>query len=170
VYPERIESERMLMSRPLPCDEADLYRLFTDPRVMATLGGMRSADETRSLVDRTIAHWPVHAFGAWIMREKATGAFIGRGGCRLVLIEGVAEIEVAYALLPDYWGRGLATELARISVQTGFDALSAFSLICFTSPTNLASRRVMEKVGFTYERDGEFFGLPQVIYRQHRYV
>jgi RimJ/RimL family protein N-acetyltransferase len=71
-------------------------------------------------------------------------------------------------LVPDFWGRGLATELARESVRVGFGVLGVADLVCFTLPTNARSRRVMEKAGFRYERDVEHAGLPHVLYRLRR--
>ncbi len=168
MYPERIETGRLLLLRPTPNDRAELEQLFHDPRVMATLGGMRSPQQTNDLVERTWAHWLVHGFGMWIARDRASGAFVGRGGCRLVLLECKPELEVGYALTPDFWGRGLATELAHLSVATAFETLGVQSIVCFTSPTNVASQCVMKKAGFSYESDGDFMGMPQLIFRQSR--
>src|SRR5205085_2188193 len=94
-----------------------------------------------------------------------SGQFIGRGGVRLFPVEGIEEAEVGYGLVAEYWSRGLATELARESVRVGFEVLGRPDLVCFTMPTNRASRRVMEKAGFRYERDGIHADLPHVFYR-----
>ncbi len=73
-------------------------------------------------------------------------------------------VEVAWAIVPKRWGQGLATELALASVEVAFDWLGLAELIAFTLPGNLASRRVMEKAGFAYEREIEHAGLPHVLY------
>ena len=67
-----------------------------------------------------------------------------------------------------FWGMGLATELARESVRVGFAVLGRAELVSFTLPTNLRSRRVMEKAGFRHERDFAWAGLPHVLYRLRR--
>ena len=162
---DTLRTARLHLHCPREADSDDLARLFADPDVGATLGGVRSQAETRGMLDRYTDHWRQHGFGLWIMRDPETGAFIGRGGLCCCVIEDRDEVEVSYALLPAYWGRGLATELACASVRVGFDVLGRPDLICFTLPTNRASQRVMQKAGFVYERDGMHFAMPHQFYR-----
>jgi RimJ/RimL family protein N-acetyltransferase len=151
---------------PLADEHFPLLDAFQrDARVMATLGGVRSEDETRRHVDEQVAHWAAHGFGLWIARAADTGVFVGRAGLRHVEAAGLPEVEVAYALVPDLWGRGLGTELAAECVRFGFEELGRSDLVCFTMTTNAASRRVMEKAGFRYEREFERAGLPHVLMR-----
>jgi [ribosomal protein S5]-alanine N-acetyltransferase len=158
-------TDRLLLTRLRESDLADLCRMYRDPRVMATLGGVRFEQETRELLQRHLAHWEQHGFGLWAARELATGQFAGRGGLRHWTIEGREEVEVGYGFMPEFWGRGLATELAAASVRLGFEVLGQEELVCMALPTNGASRRVMEKVGFRYERDVLHADLPHVLYR-----
>jgi RimJ/RimL family protein N-acetyltransferase len=105
---------------------------------MATLKGIRSHHETRQFLHRELEHWERHDFGLW---------------------------ELAYALMADFWGKGLATEMAQASLKVGFEQLGLADVVCFTMTTNRASQRVMEKVGFKYERDIIHADLPHVFYR-----
>ncbi len=162
---ECLQTARLLLTRPQPVDLDEYLAMQRDPRVMATLGGVKSEEHSTQAFQRHLAHWAEHGFGWWIVRDPATGKFIGRGGLRNVTVEGPDKIEVGYGFIPEFWGRGLATELARESVRVGFDVLNAPALISFTLPTNVASRRVMEKVGFRVNRDIEYAGLPHVLYR-----
>jgi RimJ/RimL family protein N-acetyltransferase len=162
---DTVRTPRLLLTRPAELDLPDLVRLFTDPEVSATLGGVRSHDEIRAMFDRYVAHWAKNGFGLWILRDPDTGAFIGRGGLRIYPTDGRDEVEVGYALMAPYWGQGLATELARESVRIAFEVLRLPDLISFTLPTNRASQRVMQKAGFVYERDGVFADMPHVFYR-----
>jgi ribosomal-protein-alanine N-acetyltransferase len=132
---------------------------------MATLGGMRPESVMQERFELLLRNWTEDGFGLWIMRDRESGAFIGRGGLRRLTLEGKPEVEVGYALLPEFWGRGLATELAKESVRAAFEELQLPDLVCFTLPTNLASRRVMEKAGFRHERDGAYAELPHRFYR-----
>ena len=91
--------------------------------------------------------------------------FVGRGGLRRVVIDGKDEVEVGYGLMPEFWGQGLATELAVASVRVGFEVLKLPDVVSFTLPTNKKSRRVMEKAGFQYEKDVVWADLPHVLYR-----
>jgi ribosomal-protein-alanine N-acetyltransferase len=156
---------RLRLCRPQPADLDDYLAMHRDPRVMATLGGIKSDEHSTQAFQRHRAHWAEHGFGWWMVRDLATGKFIGRGGLRNVTVEGPDKIEVGYALIPEFWGRGLATELARESVRVGFELLNVPALISFTLPTNHASRRVMEKVSFKYDRNIIYAGLPHVLYR-----
>jgi ribosomal-protein-alanine N-acetyltransferase len=142
--------------------------MHTDPRVMATLGGLRSPEELDALHRRLLGTWERDGFGWWVARHRPDGRFVGRGGLRRVQVLGRDEVEVGYGLAAEFWGRGLATELARQSVRVGFEVLGLVELVCFTLPTNSGSRRVMEKAGFRYERDFEHANLPHVLYRLRR--
>ena len=162
---ETLHTPRMVLTRICEADLPDLRRMYADPRVMATLGGIRSDDDTLALLQRQIAQWENNGFGRWTAREPGTGRFIGRGGLQRMEVGGRMEVEVGYALMPEFWGQGLATELASESVRVAFDVLQLPDLACFTLPTNLASRRVMEKVGFRYERDVMHAELPHIFFR-----
>jgi RimJ/RimL family protein N-acetyltransferase len=163
---ETIRTPRLLLHRPTLDDLDDLIRMNSDPRVMATLGGVRTPEVTRGYFDRQVAHWEEHGFGWWIVRQPGTGEFIGRGGIRWVPIDGSDQVEVGYGLMSEFWGKGLATELARESLRIGYTILNLPEIVSFTLPTNLASRRVMEKIGLHYEKDTIYADLPHVLYRQ----
>jgi len=163
-----VRTERLVLTRLVDADFADLCRMHTDPKVMATLGGVRSDAVTRDVQAQLMAHWAERGFGYWMARDAATGAFIGRGGLRQVIVGGGPEVEIGYALMAECWGQGFATELARACVRVGFDVLGREDLVAFTLPTNARSRRVMENIGFSYERDVIWAGMPHVLYRLRR--
>ncbi|HZV06756.1 MAG TPA: GNAT family N-acetyltransferase [Gemmataceae bacterium] len=165
---ESLQTPHLHLSRMTADDLDDLTRMHLDPRVMATLGGVRSAEQTRDWLERQMGHWERCGFGLWMARERQTGQFAGRGGLHYIEIDGREEIEVGYCFLPDFWGRGLATELARESIRAGFSVLNAPELVCFTLTTNHASQRVMQKAGFRYSRDLLYKDLPHVLYRLRR--
>jgi RimJ/RimL family protein N-acetyltransferase len=162
---EELRTARMILRRISREDHDDLARMHRDPRVMATLGGARSEEFMRERLEHHIAIWERDGFGWWVLREPGTERLIGRGGLRKLEVEGRPEVELGYGLVAEFWGRGLATELAIESVRVGFEVLGVPDLICFTMPTNRASQRVMEKAGFRYERDGTWADLPHVFYR-----
>lgn len=162
---ESIRTARLELVRPTANDLDDLVRFNSDPRVMATLGPVRTPQATSSYLDRMLDHWRKHGFGWWIVRDALTSAFAGRGGLRHASVGGQDEVELGYGLLPEFWGRGLATELARESVRMGFQDLRLRDMVSFTQTTNLASRRVLEKAGFRIERTFMHADLPHVLYR-----
>ena len=132
---------------------------------MATLAGVRSDEETQRFLDKELEHWERYGFGWWVFRDRVDGQFVGRGGLRKTLVGGNDGVELAYGLMSEFWGKGLATEMAEASLKVAFSQLGLADVVCFTMTTNRASQRVMEKVGFKYERDFVRADLPHVFYR-----
>jgi ribosomal-protein-alanine N-acetyltransferase len=147
----------------------ELMVLLRDPRVAASLYA-RDAIPTREQVVEQLrakmAHWERFGFGLWLLRERNSGAMVGRGGLQHTFLVGSTDVEVAWAIVPERWNEGLATELARASVTVAFENLRLPGIIAFTTPENIASRRVMEKTGFTHDGDVIHAGLPHVLYRR----
>jgi RimJ/RimL family protein N-acetyltransferase len=162
---DELRTERLILTRMRASDLPDLCRMHRDERVMVTLAGVRSDEETAEYLKVQLAHWERDGFGWWTLRERDSGRFVGRGGLRRVTVEGQEEVEVGYGLAFEFWGRGLATELAEESVRVAFEILDRPDVVSFTLPTNQASRRVMEKAGLRYERDIVYADLLHVIYR-----
>ena len=156
----RLRAERVSAAHWL-----DLRRMDENEQFMALLGGVRDTAGTVAYLEMNVKHWTDHGFGMWVLRDAATAAIIGRAILRHLDVEGVDEVEVGYGFLPEYWGRGLATEIAQACVRIGFDRLDLPSLVAITTPPNLASQRVMQKAGLHYERDIVHAGIPHVLFR-----
>lgn len=168
---EAFQTDRLTACRLGHGDFDDIFRMHTDPVVMATLGGrVWSEAETHAFLARVDAHWEEHGFGLWAVRHTATGAFAGRAGLRRLPLDGVAEDELLYGYSKEWWGQGIATEMAASLAHIAFSRLRFPTLVSFTLPTNTASRRVMEKTGFVYERNFIYSGLSHVLYRQRNGV
>ena len=162
-----LRTPRLIGTSAGPADFADIRRLHSDQRVMATLsadGKPFSEDQTRAFLDRAAGHWKSHGFGVWNFREKARGYFVGYGGIKHAEVEGSDQIELAYAICSDHWRKGFATEIAMAALQHAFDAIHLDRIVAFTLPHNKGSRGVMENCGFTYQRDIVHAGLPHVLY------
>lgn len=143
----------------------DLRRMDQDEWFMAELGGVRDEAGTRAYLQRNLAHRAARGFGLWMLRERDTGRVIGRAVLRHLDVDGVDEVETGYGFLPDLWGRGLATEIARACVHIGREQLGLASVVGITLPTNAASQQVMRKAGLQYERDIIHAGLPHLLFR-----
>jgi [ribosomal protein S5]-alanine N-acetyltransferase len=165
---DRVETPRMILERLRPADGSELAALLLDPRVGATLWPTAQppteADMLESLAAK-VNHWQRYGFGMWLLRDRQTGQMVGRGGLQYTYTAGLNDIEAGWAIIPERWGHGLATELAFACVDVAFNRLELLDVVAFTLPTNVASRRVMEKSGFEYERDIVHAGLPHVLYR-----
>ncbi len=165
----RIETARLLL-RPLTIVDLDDYaeHIFADGEVMRYLPKRDLAPRERA--ERTITvfgdHWSRHGYGVWAMTDKISGQFVGH--CGLNFVPEAGEIEVLYALRRERWGQGIATEAARASARFGFERVDLARLIALAVPENMASRRVMEHLGFQYEKGAYYFGLDLVYYVLHR--
>lgn len=162
---EQLRTDRLLLERLRETDLGDLERMHSDPRVMKTLGGVRAPAETLLFLEQSLDHWNTHGFGLWVLRDRMSRRFVGRGGLRHVHVGGCDEVELAYALMSESWNQGFATEVSKAILAVGFTHLGLADVVCFTMATNLASRRVMGKLGFRYERDGLHANLPHVFFR-----
>jgi RimJ/RimL family protein N-acetyltransferase len=173
LVPERFESDRLVYERIAPEHAEELASLMRDPEVMRTLWPwaiLPTEEQITSSLNGKIAHWERHGFGMWLLRDCATGQFVGRGGPQYTDVLGSRSVEVGWAIVTRRWGEGFATEMAIASVDAVFTHLQLRDVIAFTLPDNIASRRVMEKAGFTYEREILHAGLPHVLYRCRREV
>jgi RimJ/RimL family protein N-acetyltransferase len=159
-----LRTERLVGGLPSFADLEDYDRLLNHPDVARTLGGGRTRDQVTDCLVRNVAHFTQHGFGVWTLRNRQ-GAFVGWGGLKRIGLGGRPEVEILYALLPEYWGRGLATELSTAAVSLGLGELRLPSVIGFTLVDNARSRRVLEKSGLVYERAFEHAGVPHVLYR-----
>src|SRR5665213_527490 len=162
---DRLESTRLRAERLSARHETSLALLLGDPRVGQTLGGVRSAEETRVFLTQHIQQWNQNGFGYWAFYDLVSGEFVGRGGLERKSVEGRDEVEVGWAVHPESWNQGIASEIGRLSIDVAFDRLGLTDLVAFTLPDNLPSRRVMEKCGFSYERDIVYKGWQHVLYR-----
>ena len=158
-----LATRRTRITRWLPSDLADLAELHADPVVMTHLGKGRpeTLDEVRARLDDYLREQQELGWTKWRV-EDLSGRMIGRAGFG-PYGEGR---ELGYTLARRVWGRGLATEIAdalvhwhRAHPRGGQGALTAFA-----ATSNAASRRVLEKVGFRFQRIQPHDGRPHALY------
>jgi len=148
-------------------DLSDLVALHLDEEVSRFLGGVRSVEKTATYLDTNLRHWDEHGLGLWTLRS-ADGAFMGRAGLRYVDLEGVRELEIAYALAKVAWGQGLATEVAQALVKIWETRCADSSLVGIVVKGNRPSENVLQKAGLSYERDAVFHDAACGVFRRVR--
>jgi RimJ/RimL family protein N-acetyltransferase len=153
IAPATFSLRRLFAERLTDAHLPFLRRMDNSTQMMANLGGIRSDAETKAYLERNLAHWAEHGFGIWILRDPTTGRVMGRAGLRHLTVEAIDEVELAYALLPEFWGRGLATDAARACVTIGREWLGLPSVVALTTRDNLASQRVLLKASLKPERE-----------------
>ena len=97
---DHFRTNRLTAEKLRDDDLADLVALHLDPEVSRYLGGVRSAETTKTYLAANMAHWDQHGFGLWALRTK-DGEFAGRAGIRHILVDGIDEIEIAYTFKRD---------------------------------------------------------------------
>jgi ribosomal-protein-alanine N-acetyltransferase len=120
-------------------------------------GNGYTREESKKSLDNTIKHWDKHGFGIWAITDKKKKSLLGR--CGLNLITETSEVEVDFVLAKDCWGNGYATEAAKAALAYGFGILKLDRIIALVKPDNIASRRVIEKIGMQYIQQAEYWGI-----------
>ena len=153
--------------RSLSGDDAEaFYRLNSDPEVMRFTGEppMRSIQEARE----AIANYPDFdsiGYGRWGCVMKGENSIFGF--CGLKYLDELNAVDVGFRFLPQYWGRGFATEACHASIQFGFEVPGLTHIIALVLPENLASVRVLEKVGMKPDGHVMYEGLNPLRYGIH---
>lgn len=142
----------------VPADVEEIVRLDADPRVMKHIadGRVHTREETLALYPRILRYPRLYAnLGIWRASRRDTGAFVG--WFSLKYAGKASDIEIGYRLAPDAWGLGFATEGAAALRDYGFDDLGLERIIGVTHPDNLASQRVLLKIGMADEGWGRYY-------------
>ena len=166
-----IQTARLTL-RPFAAGDADAHAaLYADPEVTRYLpGGPFAPEEVAARSARSRArfaeHWDAHGWGVWAVADRASGTLIGH--CGLAHLPDGTDVELLYALARAAWGRGLATEAGRAALDHGFGSVGLERIVAVTRPEHRASRRVMERLGMSYEGERDAFGTRMVCYARSR--
>jgi ribosomal-protein-alanine N-acetyltransferase len=152
-----IETERLLL-REFVEDDAEAFHAFnSDPEVMRHTGEApwESVAQARQMI-RNYPDYRRHGYGRWAVVFKPDDRVVGFNG--LKYLDDLDEVDLGYRFLPEYWGRGIATESSLAVVRHGFETLELARIIGLVLPENPGSIRVLEKVGMRYDAMVEHFG------------
>lgn len=163
--PEQFETARLRACRLQPEHFALLLAMHQDAVTMATLGGVRSEQQTRDYMQAFLRHWDTNGFGMWVLYGQEQ-QFVGRAALRRMELGG--QMEVGCALWAHFWRQGFASEIVSALVEIVFTRLELADMVGFALPQNRASIRILEKLGFAYEKDVEHAGRRHVLYRLTR--
>ncbi|UVK53993.1 GNAT family N-acetyltransferase [Mesorhizobium sp. AR02] len=155
-------SERLLLRRPAQADLDFLIDLFSrwEPVAHRPDPVADTPQQSAARLARDIGHWDKHGFGRWAV--EADGKLIGFGG--VTVSADFDGLNLSYHLHPESWGHGYATELVAAALQAAFGPLHADRVIGLVRAANPASRRVLEKCGFTFEQEVMLHGAPTMLF------
>jgi RimJ/RimL family protein N-acetyltransferase len=146
-----LETKRLILRRFRPEDFDELYRMNSDPAIMKYVGNGSTRNHMQIVkeLDMLISHYVRKpGLGIWATLLKDSNIFVGASG--LVYFDNTEEIEIGYRMLKEYWCQGYATEASVGLLNYGFETLGLKKIVSSAHPENMASRRVMEKIGMSY--------------------
>lgn len=178
---EGLRTPRLSLRRWRSEDVEPFAVMNADPEVMRWFPEPLDRAGTEAMVERVARHWDQHGFGLWAVEvlDSTRGAapFAGFVGLAVPRFDPPFPatdpcVEIGWRLARGWWGLGLATEAARAVLVDAFGRLGLEELVSFTVPPNLASQRVMQKIGMRYDGvfdhprapPGAWWG-PHVVYR-----
>jgi RimJ/RimL family protein N-acetyltransferase len=163
MFVNTLETERLLL-REWHGSDFDAYaEICSDSEVMRYLGGKPFTRlEAWRQMAFLIGHWHLRGFGHWAVEEKESGRLIGRMG--FLDPEGWPGFEIGWTLGRASWGKGYATEGARVALEYAFTEMDREHVISLIQPANLPSIAVAERLGETYEGETTLMDIPVSIY------
>lgn len=159
----------MLDIRPLRDSDAPaVHGLLGDPEVANWLrAGDRpepfSLSECEEFVRAQMGHWAAHRFGMSLGWDGAT--CVGWSLLQHTIVDGSSEVEIGWTVASSHWGQGIGTRLGQHALDRAA-CLGLRSTVAYARTDNAASRRIIDKLGLTYEREFEHRGRPHVLYRK----
>jgi len=154
-----IKTERLVLRPFSEEDVGSLYEILEHRDMLRYFPGSQtiSIERVQKLISRQLLHWDEHDFGWWAVQTVETHALVGWSG--LTYLPETDEIEIAYLVSKPYWGIGLATEASRVGINYGFEKLGLDLIVGIVHPENLASQRVLEKLGLHFVERSRYFGM-----------
>ena len=159
-----LETDRLILDTWQSADWTAFRPIATDVEVMRyiTGGAPWSDDQIRAFVDRQVRLYAERGFCRWKLLEKPALEMIGF--CGVGQWRDRPDPEIGWWLARRCWGRGLATEAARVALRDAIERVKLDRIVSIAMPENTASRRIMEKLGLEFECDFENDGQRLVRY------
>jgi RimJ/RimL family protein N-acetyltransferase len=148
-----LETDRLIVRRLTVDDAAFILELINDPDWLRFIGDrhVHSVDEARSyLLNGPLAMYGRSGFGLYAVVLKGSGVPIGM--CGLIKREGLDDVDIGFAYLPQYRAQGYAYEAASAVMTYGRHEFGLKRIVAITSLDNDRSIQLLEKLGFTFEK------------------
>jgi ribosomal-protein-alanine N-acetyltransferase len=156
-----LQTSRLILRRFTLDDLEAFYQLCSRPEVIryAQAEPIASREAAREFMHAApFTDYVTYGYGRFACVWRPTGQVIGFSGIKYV--PEIAENELGYRFFPEFWGRGLATEAGEASIDFARSILGLKRLVAMVHPENLASARVLTKLGFAIERSVRYSGVP----------
>jgi RimJ/RimL family protein N-acetyltransferase len=153
-----LSGDRVCLRRWRDEDREAFAAMSSDARVMEFFRISLSRVESDAMVDGIQKHFSEHDFGLWAIEVPGVAHFIGFAGLAVARFSAhfTPCVEIGWRIAFEHWGRGYATEAARLALGYGFGTLALPEVVSFTSATNHRSRAVMERLGMHRDPADDF--------------
>lgn len=134
-------------------DAAFIVELLNEPSFIQNIGDrkVRSLEDARSYIQNgPLASYERNGFGLYVVETRDIHESIGM--CGLIKRDTLEDVDVGYALLPRFWSQGYAVEAAQAMKEYARDVIGLKRLVAITDPANQGSIRLLEKIGFRFEK------------------
>ena len=148
-----LETDRLILRQLVVEDATFIFALLNDPGWLRFIGdrGIRTLDDARNyILQGPVAMYARHGFGLYLAARKQDGVPIGL--CGLLKRDGLADVDIGYAFLPQFRGQGYAAEAAAAVMAYGKNVLELARIVAITAPDNERSAKVLEKLGLTFTK------------------
>lgn len=147
------ETERLTLRR-LTVDDAEfVFALLNEPSWLRFIGdkGVRTLEDARAYIENgPLAMYQRFGFGLYVTERRTDG--VSMGMCGLIKRDGLDDVDIGFAFLPAYWGRGYAFEAAAAVMDYGRNVIGLTRIVAITAPDNESSARLLEKLGLRFDR------------------
>ncbi|HEX9773268.1 MAG TPA: GNAT family N-acetyltransferase [Steroidobacteraceae bacterium] len=147
-----LATERLNLRHLTTDDDAFVLELVNDPSFIRNIGdrGVRNlADARQYVLNGPVASYEKFGFGMYLVELKESGVPIGM--CGFVKRDWLAEVDIGFAFLPQFWSKGYALESAAATKAYGREVLGLERIVAITSPDNVDSIRLLEKIGLRFD-------------------
>jgi len=152
----QIRTPRLVLRQWRDEDLEPFADLNADPEVMRHFPATMTREQSDAFVEQQRALLAERRWGLWAV--EADSGFIGFVGLAVPRFEAhfTPAVEIGWRLARSAWGRGYATEAARVAAHHGFAELGLDEIVSFTTTGNERSRRVMERIAMTHDPADDF--------------
>jgi ribosomal-protein-alanine N-acetyltransferase len=162
------ETPRLILRSFRKEDTDVLAKLMANSDFMKFSLGVYTREQTAAFIEKILDWREKGPPSQFAVTGRGAGELIGYCGFFHQEVDGANEIEIGYRLDPDFWNRGLATEVARAVRDHAFRDLGLSRIISLIHLDNVASKRVAEKIGMIPEQTTIFKGFPTLIFALNR--
>jgi [ribosomal protein S5]-alanine N-acetyltransferase len=148
-----LATPRLVLRRLSVDDAAFIVELLNDSAWLRFIGdkGVRTEDDARDyIVKGPLAMYERHGFGLWLVELKEGRVPIGM--CGLIKRDSLEDVDIGFAFLPAFRGQGIGHEAAAAVVAHGRNAFGLQRIVAITSPDNVKSATLLEKLGMRLEK------------------